>query len=96
MNRRIIIRNRGFFFLTRFDFTEDRLMLRLSLIAIERNWDCEAAMSKAEKGEVENGIHSTVSPCWCRRDVVNGTVSVDNKDEELNGAAERTAMWNPR
>jgi hypothetical protein len=44
-------------FFTRFGFTEDGSMLRPSLIVIERDGGCEAAMSKTEKGETENGIH---------------------------------------
>ena len=68
-------------------------MLRSSLIVIERN---EAATSKAEKGETENGIHWTVSPYWCSKSVVNGTVSVSIKEGNLSGAAERTAAWDPR
>ena len=44
-------------FFTKFGFTEDGTMLRSLLIIIERDGGCEPAMSKTEKGEVENGIH---------------------------------------
>ena len=71
-------------------------MLRSSLIVIERDGECEAATSKTEKGEVENGTHWTGSPCWCSRDVVNGTVFACFKRKKLSGAAERTPMWDPR
>ena len=50
-------------FFTKFGFTEDGSKLRSSLIVIERDGGCEAATSKIEKGEVENGIHRTGSPC---------------------------------
>jgi len=92
-NIRIIITS-----ITRFGFTEDMSMLRSSLIVIERDGGCEAAMSKIEKGEVENGTHRTDFPCWCRRDVENGTVSssLSIKEWDLSGAAERTAAWDPR
>ena len=71
-------------------------MLRSSLIVIERDGKCEAATSKTEKGEVENGIHWTGCLNWCNRDLVNGTVFSSIKVENLSGAAERTAMWDPR
>ena len=80
-------------FFTRFGFTEDKSMLKSSLIVIEGD---EAAMSKTEKGEVENGIQWTGSSCWCIRNVVNGTVSVSIIDENLSGAAERTGVCDPR
>lgn len=79
-----------------FSFTEDGSMLRSSLIVMERDGGCEAATSKTEKGNVENGIHWTGSPCWCSRNLVNGTVSIPLKIGHLSGAAERTAMSDPR
>ena len=42
---------------TRFGFPEDGLMLRSSLIVIERDRGCESVVTKTQKGEVENGIH---------------------------------------
>ena len=75
-------------------------MLSCSLIVVEQDGGTEAATSKIEKGEVENGIHWTGSPCWCIRNVVNGTVFciIDEnlRGENPSGAAERTATWDPR
>jgi hypothetical protein len=84
------------FYFTRFGFTEDGSMLRYSLIVIERDGESEAATSKTEKGEIENGIHWTGSPCWCSKDVVNRVVFVLSKDEILSGAAESKGEWEPR
>jgi hypothetical protein len=62
----------------------------------ERDGGYEEATSKTEKGDVENGIHSTGSPCWCSKNLVNGTDSRCLKSGHLSGAAERTAMSEPR
>jgi hypothetical protein len=71
-------------------------MLKSWLIIIERDGGCEAAMSKTENGDVENGIHWTGSPCCCIRNGVKGTVSLCLKNGQRSGAAERTAMSDPR
>ena len=71
-------------------------MLKSSLIIMERDDEYERVMSKTEKGEVENGIQWTGSPCCSIRELVNGTVSVRARSGHRSGAAERTAMSDPK
>ena len=82
---------------TRFGFPEDGLMLRSSLIVIEWDRGCESVVTKTQKGEVENGIHWTGSPCRCSRDVVNGAVLPSMNDEPPCATVtdERRAKWDP-